>query len=41
MSRTADDKRQHIGVTRKFASAMIARIPLALSLHIAKVFYPC
>ena len=36
--RTEDDKRQHIGVTRKFASAMIAKIPLPLSRHIAAVF---
>jgi C-5 cytosine-specific DNA methylase len=38
--RTEDDKRQHIGVTRKFASAMIARIPLPLSQHIAATFHP-
>ena len=38
--RTADDKRQHIGVTRKFASAMIAKIPLSLSRHIGRTFYP-
>ncbi len=38
--RTEDDKRQHIGVTRKFASAMIAKIPLPLSRHIAATFRP-
>jgi hypothetical protein len=38
--RTEDDKRQHIGVTRKFASAMIAKIPLPLSRHIAAVWRP-
>lgn len=38
--RSADDKRQHIGVTRKFASAMIAKIPLPLSRHIAAIFRP-
>ena len=38
--RTEDDKRQHIGVTRKFASAMIAKIPLPLSRHIAATFHP-
>ena len=38
--RTADDKRQHIGVTRKFASAMIAKIPLPLSRYIAATFKP-
>lgn len=36
--RTDDDKRQHIGVNRKFASAMIAKIPLLLSRHIAATF---
>ena len=36
--RTADDKRQHIGVKRKAASAMIAKIPLPLSRHIAAVY---
>lgn len=36
--RTADDKRQHIGVARKAASAMIAKIPLPLSRHIAATY---
>jgi hypothetical protein len=36
--RTADDKRQHIGKTRKFASAMIAKIPQPLARHIARTF---
>lgn len=40
IKRSADDKRQHIGVTRKFASAMIAKIPLPLSRHIARTFLP-
>lgn len=38
--RFGDDKRRHIGVTRKFASAMIAKIPLPLATHIATVFRP-
>ena len=38
--RTEDDKRQHIGVSRKFASAMIAKIPLPLSRHIARTYHP-
>lgn len=38
--RTAEDKRQHIGVNRKAASAMIAKIPLPLSRHIAATFRP-
>ncbi len=38
--RTDDDKRQHIGVTRKFASAMIAKIPEPLARHIARVYRP-
>lgn len=38
--RTADDKRQHIGAKRKFASAMIAKIPIVLSRHIARTYYP-
>jgi hypothetical protein len=33
--RSERDKRDHIGVNRKFASAMIAKIPLPLSRHIA------
>jgi site-specific DNA-cytosine methylase len=40
IKRSDDDKRQHIGVTRKFASAMIAKIPLPLSRHIAAVYRP-
>jgi hypothetical protein len=36
--RTEDDKRQHIGIARKAASAMIAKIPLPLSRHIAAVY---
>jgi hypothetical protein len=39
-ARTPDDRRQHIGVKRKFASAMIAKIPLALARHIARVYRP-
>ena len=35
---TEDDKRQHIGVSRKFASAMIAKIPMPLSRHIARIY---
>ena len=38
--RSDDDKRQHIGVKRKFASAMIAKIPEPLSRHIAATFRP-
>jgi hypothetical protein len=38
--RTPDDKRQHIGARRKFASAMIAKIPLPLARHIARTYYP-
>jgi hypothetical protein len=38
INRSADDKRQHIGTKRKFASAMIAKIPLPLSRHIAATF---
>ena len=40
IKRSDRDKRDHIGVSRKFASAMIAKIPLALSTHIARVFLP-
>jgi len=36
--RTAEDKRQHIGVRRKAASAMIAKIPLPLSRHIGAAY---
>lgn len=38
--RTADDKRQHIGAKRKFASAMIAKIPEPLTSHVARIFKP-
>jgi hypothetical protein len=38
IKRSADDKRQHIGTKCKFASAMIAKIPLALSRHIAATY---
>jgi hypothetical protein len=38
IARSAEDVRQHIGVTRKFASAMIAKIPLTLSRHVAAMF---
>ena len=40
ITRSADDKRQHIGTSRKFASAMIAKIPEPLSRHVAVTFYP-
>src|SRR5579863_2197880 len=40
IERSEDDKRQHIGVTRKFASAMIAKIPLPLARHIGRTFLP-
>ena len=40
IKRGAEDKRQHIGTKRKFASAMIAKIPLPLSCHIAQAFLP-
>jgi len=36
--RSAEDKRQHIGINRKAASAMIAKIPLPLSRHIAATY---
>lgn len=38
--RTAEDKRQHIGINRKAASAMIAKIPEPLSRHIGTVYWP-
>lgn len=38
--RSEDDKRQYIGVKRKMASAMIAKIPLPLSRYIAATFKP-
>lgn len=40
MKRTADDVRQHIGVKRKFAAAMVAKIPLELSSWIARAWLP-
>lgn len=40
IARTAEDKRQHIGTSRKFASAMIAKIPLPLARHIGATFRP-
>lgn len=40
IKRSTEDKRQHIGTKRKFASAMIAKIPLRLSRHIAATFKP-
>ena len=36
--RSERDKRDHIGTKRKFASAMIAKIPEPLSRHIARVY---
>jgi hypothetical protein len=38
IERSEQDKRSHIGVNRKFASAMIAKIPLPLSQHIAAAY---
>lgn len=38
--RTADDKRQHVGIKRKYAAAMIAKIPEAIARHIARCFAP-
>jgi hypothetical protein len=35
-----EDRRQHLSSARKAASAMIAKIPLALSSHIARVYKP-
>lgn len=40
IKRSEKDKRDHIGTKRKFASAMIAKIPLPLSRHIAATFAP-
>ena len=40
IKRSAEDKRQHIGTSRKFASAMIAKIPLPLSRWIAAAWKP-
>jgi hypothetical protein len=39
-ARSDEDKRQHIGINRKAASAMIAKIPAPLARHIAQVFRP-
>lgn len=39
-NRTEDDKRQHLSIARKAASAKIAKIPFALSRHIASVYRP-
>lgn len=41
IARSAEDKRQHIGVKRKFAAAMVAKIPTPLSRHIARSWWPC
>ena len=38
--RSEKDKRDHIGASRKFAAAMIAKIPLPLSRHIAATYLP-
>lgn len=38
ITRTAEDKRQHIGTKRKFASAMIAKIPQPLAQWIARAY---
>jgi hypothetical protein len=38
--RTADDKRQHIGFSRRLGSALIAKIPLPLSRHIGRTYLP-
>lgn len=40
IKRSDEDKRQHIGTKRKFASAMIAKIPEPLSRHIAATYRP-
>ena len=40
IKRSERDRRDHIGTSRKFASAMIAKIPLTLSRHIAATFRP-
>ena len=40
IKRSTEDVRQHIGTKRKFASAMIAKIPLPLSRHIARTYLP-
>jgi len=38
IERSDEDKRHHIGTKRKFASAMIAKIPEPLARHIAKTY---
>jgi hypothetical protein len=38
IKRSEKDKRDHIGTKRKFASAMIAKIPLPLSRYIAAIY---
>ena len=40
IKQTAEMKRQHIGTKRKMASALIAKIPLELSRHIAASYLP-
>jgi hypothetical protein len=35
-----EDRRQHLSSARKAASAMIAKIPFALSSHIARIYRP-
>lgn len=40
IKRSDKDKRDHIGAKRKFAAAMIAKIPLPLSRHIAATYLP-
>lgn len=40
IKRSEQDKRSHIGVTRKFASAMIAKIPTPLAKHIGATYWP-
>jgi hypothetical protein len=40
IKRSDEDKRQQIGAKRKFASAMIAKIPLPLSRHVARSYFP-
>jgi hypothetical protein len=37
---SAEDRRQHLSSARKAASAKIAKIPLTLSSHIARVYKP-
>lgn len=40
IARSAEDKRQHIGVARKFAAAQIAKIPFSLARHIGATYKP-